>query len=353
MTELRIKLAEAEDRNKWDAYASQHREATPYHLFAWKDAVEEAYKHEGYYFIAEQDGAVKGILPLVHMRFPMIQNQLVALPFCDLGTVLADSPETEQVLLEKALALGRDLKVRYIEIRSRDNSRIYESLSFPYQYMTDKVSMLLDLPSSSKELWNNFKSKLRSQIRKSEKNGLQFALGDASSLDAFYTVFSRNMRDLGSPVHSSKWFQAVLHHFGKEARVGLVFKDDTPVGAGIILLAAQKVSIPWASTLREYNRFGPNMLLYWNFLKFAADNGYSIFDFGRSTPHEGTYKFKAQWGATPEPLTWHTILLKAEKTKQEQNGLSGKRELAEKIVQKMPLDLANFFGPIIRKYISL
>ena len=35
-----------------------------------------------------------------------------------------------------------------------------------------------------------------------------------------------------------------------------------------------------------------------------------MLDFGRSTPDEGTYKFKEQWGAEPVPLHWEYALLR-------------------------------------------
>ena len=61
------------------------------------------------------------------------------------------------------------------------------------------------------------------------------------------------------------------------------------------------VQIPWASSLRKFNNFGPNMLLYWSLICYACDNKFGYFDFGRSTPEEGTFKFKEQWGAKPFP----------------------------------------------------
>jgi hypothetical protein len=51
------------------------------------------------------------------------------------------------------------------------------------------------------------------------------------------------------------------------------------------------------------------MLLYWTKLEYACDNGNKTFDFGRSTPGEGTYRFKPQWGAKPQPLHWQYISL--------------------------------------------
>ena len=52
-----------------------------------------------------------------------------------------------------------------------------------------------------------------------------------------------------------------------------LLKENQAVGCGIILFTKHTVSIPWASTLREYNRLSPNMLLYWSFMKRAIDRG--------------------------------------------------------------------------------
>ncbi|MCP3893946.1 MAG: GNAT family N-acetyltransferase, partial [Bacteroides sp.] len=133
---------------------------------------------------------------------------------------------------------------------------------------------------------------------------------------------------------------------------GLVFRNTLPVGAGIILRSGQNISIPWASTLKEYNRLNPNMLLYWNFLQFAADSGNTRFDFGRSTPDEGTYRFKAQWGALPQQLIWHNILLKKQRPPQNHSEKSYRKSV-EQIWKRIPLSLANFVGPIVRRYITL
>ena len=115
----------------------------------------------------------------------------------------------------------------------------------------------------------------------------------------------------------------------------------------------QQTSIPWASTLRQYNRLGPNMLLYWNCLKFAADNGKQIFDFGRSTKEEGTFRFKKQWGAKPVPLPWYSSAVVIQNaTKAKGTSLVGRENVAE-IWKKIPVPIANLIGPRLRKYINL
>ncbi len=349
---MEIRLANLDDRNKWDEYITLHPDASPYHLFAWKIAVEEAYKHRGYYLVAEEDSRLLGVLPLIFMKLPLRPGQLVSLPFCDLGGVLSSNEKASGMLIQETFFLARRLKAKRIELRSHKPTLFSKVKDMSSRTQTHKVSMLLELTSSSNQLMDNFKSKLRSQIRKSEKNGLKFVFGSLEDIDDFYLVFCHNMRELGSPVHSKEWFKCIIQHYGDSARLGLIYYKNKPIGGGIILSKHNKVCVSWASTLRSYNRFSPNMLLYWNFLKYSADNGYTWFDFGRSTLDEGTYKFKLQWGAKPEPLYWNQISANGKEQRLDTKTYS-KRETAEQIWQKLPLALTKCIGPSIRKYISL
>lgn len=162
------------------------------------------------------------------------------------------------------------------------------------------------------------------------------------------------MRDLGSPVHSKKLFSAIMEQYGEKARIGLTEYEGECISAGLILSTKDHTSIPWASSLRNFNHLAPNMLLYWNFLKFAADSGKKIFDFGRSTENEGTFRFKKQWGAEPFPLTWYSFspstLLQSVNVAHDK--ISGRERVAN-VWKKLPISITNILGPQLRKYINL
>jgi len=315
-------------------------------------AVEEAYNHRAFYLMAEKNNQVAGVLPLIYLKSPLIAGQFVSLPYCDVGDIVTTEENTKEKLIVEAVSLAKRAKARYIEIRGQINPSSFGNLGLPVSVQSHKVRMMMELPGSSEILWNSFRSKLRSQIRKTEKNGLRFVWGEHKDIDSFYVVFSRNMRDLGSPVHSKKWFEAILQYYDTNARMGLVYNNKHLIGAGIILSIHNNISVPWASTLQEYNRLSPNMLLYWEFIKYAADNGFVGFDFGRSTPNEGTYKFKEQWGAQPVPLYWNYINMCGCDIKFNTRDSAGRNTVA-RLWQRLPLGVANYIGPAIRKHISL
>ncbi len=348
-----IHLAKQADQHRWNTYVRSHPDGSPYHLFAWKQAVEQAYGHRSYYFYAESGGRLTGILPLFHLYFPGILNELTALPYCDVGNCLCDSDAVQDALLAEALKLQKTLRSRKLNLRGPLRETELKNKKF-YAEATRKVRMLLELPTSSEELFLSFKSKLRSQIRKAEKNGIAYRWVGLEEMDSIYSVFSKNMHELGSPVHAKRWLRSVLENYKNNARVGLATFEGKAVGMAVILLNGSRASIPWASTLRDFNHLSPNMLLYWNVLQYSADNGCKLFDFGRSTEGAGTYNFKKQWGTQPVPLQWYTAFSSRGRGKvQERPRQFDIKNFIADIWKKLPLPFANFMGPRLRKYISL
>lgn len=210
--------------------------------------------------------------------------------------------------------------------------------------------MLLDLATDVETQWKSFNPKLRNQIRKAEKNSLSVTVGGIELLGDFYEVFVRNMRDLGTPVYSPKFFASVLTAFHDCTRIITVYHQGKPVASGLITWFRDTVEIPWASSIRDYNPLCPNNLLYWTALQYALDNGFRKFDFGRSTPGEGTYKFKEQWGAKPILLNWQYLLPNGASLP-ELNNKNPKFEMAIRIWQKLPLSFTKVVGPHIVKNI--
>lgn len=345
---IEIRLAEQDDHQRWNDYVRRNREATPYHLMAWSLATATAYQHKQFNLIAEHQGNILGVLPLCLLALPFTNGSLCSLPFCDVGGCLCDDENVRKDLIDAALRVADQHKMSSVEIR--DRARVTSTIDPEFD---GKVSMLLPLPESSDALFAGFKAKLRSQIRKAEKNGLIFRAGRGTEeLDHFYHVLSTNMRDLGSPVHSKAWFESIRINYADDMVIGNVSKDDVPVGGGMLLFLEDKAAIPWASTLAQYNHLAPNMLLYWNLLKYATNRHCTDFDFGRSSYGEGTFRFKKQWGAKPTPLEWRTYLVDGS-VAEDEGGPQVLRKIFEKVWRRLPLQLANTLGPYIRKHISL
>jgi FemAB-related protein (PEP-CTERM system-associated) len=328
---------------EWDRYVLRHPEASGYHLSGWRRVIEEVFGHQTYYLMAKSpDGNVQGILPLVLLSSRLFGRFLVSMPFLNYGGALSSSAEAQQALLDTAVDTGKKNGASHIELRHLNQVEI------EWSSKRHKVSMHLDLPSEFEILWKGFSSKLRSQIRRAQKEGMSVQVGGGEVLDPFYEVFSRNMRDLGTPVYSRNFFKAILRHFPKEAHIAVVSLGKQPLAAGFLCEFRETIEIVWASSDRRYNRLAPNMLLYSAVLEYACKEGFRRFDFGRSTPGSGTYRFKEQWGAKPVPLHWY-YWLKEGGSLPELSPANKKFQLAIALWRRMPLSLSRWLGPRIVK----
>ena len=282
----------------WDAYVRSRRQASGYHLSAWSDLIGRAFGHETRRLSAYSGGEIVGVLPLVIFKSRLFGRFMVSMPFLNGGGVVGETPEAEAALLDAAIGEARNVDASHLELR-----HTYQH--FPQlASKRHKVAMLLKLEQTPEHLWRTLDRKVRNQVRKAEKHGLRAVHGGPERLSSFYSVFARNMRDLGTPVYDVRFFGEVLSTFPDNTRIFCVLLEDQPIAASLIYWHGGTVEVPWASSIRQFNPLCPNTLLYWEMLRHSSQEGFQQFHFGRSTPGEGTYHFKRQWGAQPHELVW-------------------------------------------------
>jgi FemAB-related protein (PEP-CTERM system-associated) len=328
----------------WTDYLARHAGITLLHDPRWGLVMQEAYGNRPYYLTARRNDAVVGILQLVLQKSLLFGTHLSSLPYFDASGVLADDAAAAEALVDEAASLRTETGADWVELRHED------ALPADLPRRDDKVTVRLPLPNDADALWNALKSKVRSQVRKPEKEGLTpHGEGDAT-LEEFHAVYVRNMRDLGSPPHSKRFFEVLRAHFGEAVRLFSVRQGETPLAASLTLTDVKAVRVPWAAGDWRFRKLGANMLLYWGMLKDGCARGAPCFDFGRSTRDSGTHRFKQQWGAEDVPLYWHYILAEGDDPP-EIDPDSPKYRFLVGAWRRLPLFAARLIGPrLIRNF---
>jgi serine/alanine adding enzyme len=336
----RVELTSAPDT--WNEYLSARGHEGFYQTAEWSRILSRGLQHEAVCLQATDGRELIGVLPLMYVRSRLFGRFLVSLPYLNSAGVVADSREAETALVDKAIELADQLDVRYLELR---HERAVEHPALT-EAVTDKVHMRFALPGTTDELWNSFRSKLRSQIRKPLTNAaLGVEWGGNELLDDFYDVFTQNMRDLGTPPFSRDLFAMMLAEFPGAAEICVVRCDGQAIASGLLIHGPGVTEVPSASSLRAFNATAANMLLYWHLLCRAVERGQHTFDFGRSSKDSGTYRFKAQWGATESPAVWQHYV--REGSASDMRPDSGRYDLMINTWQKLPVWLTKLIGPSI------
>ena len=347
---LRTEIITDDDQESWDKFVVTQGIDHFAHLWGVRGILSETFGHQPYYLAAYRDEEIVGVLPLFLIKSPLFGNSLISVPYFNSGGIITEDEAAFTSLLKRAEELKKELRITYIEFRARkSDSRYRGTKGFPLPLRTHKVAMRLNLPESNEKLLGSFDKKLRSQIKRPQKEGVTAIVtrGESAAIGDFYQVFSKNMRDLGTPVYPKKLFEQVFKRLPQSSACIICYLAGQPLAAGITIGAGNSVEIPWASSLREYNSTSANMLLYASAMEEAIRAGYSVFDFGRSSLDSGTFRFKAQWGAEPKTLHWYYLANPTDVP--DVNPNNPKYALMVKAWQQLPLGVANCIGPFLTK----
>lgn len=330
------------DLPEWQAFLASQKHSTVYHDGRWQQLIKANFGHDAHYITCRRpDGSLCGVFPTVHLNSRLFGSFLVSMPYFNYGGPLTSYPVAAQKMMEFAAELGTSLGCTHWEARETHRRE-------PWLCKQQKITMILPLPSNDDELDRRLGTKVRAQVKRAAQHDLEFVIGGSELLPDFYRVFSHNMRDLGTPVYSRKFFANILEDFKAQASLAVVRHEGKPVAAGFLLGYNDKLEIPWASSLRRANPLGANMFMYRQILRTAIESKYQYFDFGRSSKGASTHKFKKQWGAVEHPLFWHYWLQDANELP-ELNPDNPKYKLAISAWQKLPVRVANLIGPMLVK----
>ena len=282
---------------EWDAFVRQQPGFTHFHLYGWHEIIRTVLGHEAIYLASRDGGSLSGVLPLIRVRSALFGHFLVSMPFVNYGGPLG-TPDSVRALVAEAVRLGVEGSAKLVELRSA----IELPVSLPVSHR--KVTVVLELPTDPAALMKAFPAKLRSQVRRPEKEGVTYAFGP-DQVTPFFEVFARHMRDLGTPTQGRRLFEAIALGFPRDAWFGCAYLADQPIAAGAGFRWGTEFEMTWASALSEFNRTSANMGLYRAFMERAIAEGCTRFNFGRCTPGSGTHRYKLQWGGRDEPLWWY------------------------------------------------
>lgn len=349
-----IELLASPEKNQWNQYIAENRAANHSHLFDWGESISATYSLPIFRLAAidTSTNRIIGTLPLVLFAPPRQAKRLISLPYTDAAGLVTDDLESGSLLLSAALELADKLGADHLELRQGGVSqaifRQQQTIgSWSHTAYTFKTGLLRSFPSSVDMLWADLSAKVRNQVRKARRCGCVTKVGGGELLADFYTVFSENMRDLGSPVHAFELFQNLMCSEPLTTSIIVVFLDCKPAAASFVLQHNNTLYNPWASSLRSYRPYCPNMLLYWFMLKYGINNNCKWFDFGRSSPDASTCRFKLQWGAKMVPLGWHVYSRKSH------HWDPNNESLEYDYWKKRDLEYTRSEGPAIRRWISL
>jgi CelD/BcsL family acetyltransferase involved in cellulose biosynthesis len=341
---------ELEDR-RWLDLVHAAPQALPFHHPAWTNVIVEAYGYRAFVlgFVSAPDGDdVTAGVPVIEVRLPVIGSKWVSLPFTDYCPPLARGVLPRD--FADALAHARhSAGVRGLEIRDCIAGRGVD-------HAPAGVRHTLELHGDTGAVLETFKrSQVRRNITRAQREGVTVRRSTSANdvIDTFYALHAQTRRRLGVPVQPRRFFRAIGDRI-IEPGLGFVMiasHDGRPLAAAVFLHWNRTVFYKYGASDSDAWSLRPNHLLFWEAIRWSAENGYRLFDFGRSdVAQQGLREFKNGWGTKEEPLTY-SIIRDRRKMAAEGGRVAGWASAGGgAIIRRSPPWVARLVGEALYKY---
>ena len=169
--------------------------------------------------------------------------------------------------------------------------------------------MILDLSPGLDKVLEGFKSKWRYNIRLAERKGVTVREATRDDIGDFYAILQETARRDRFTVRARSYFEKMWDELEPRGMLKMFMAEyeGGPI-AGILLTAmGERVIYNYGASSNEHRNVMPNHLIQWTAIRWAAENGYRIYDFRGVSPMQegkpvedqiaGLNRFKEGFGA--------------------------------------------------------
>jgi FemAB-related protein (PEP-CTERM system-associated) len=338
----------------WHNFVEQHAKGSFYHSQAWLDLLTKLY---GYSVIplttTNTTGQITGFLPLCFMQSPLTGRRLVSLPFSDYCSPLAVDELSTSNLIDQAIRLAHQQKVRYLELRTGTN----EVLSKHPDLMEGNlyVRWLLPLNPDPDRVWASLRKPIQRQIKKSKGLGVQvrIAQGPEDMAQYYQLHLLTRVKKHGVPAQPKRFFLELWESFANSGTVQLLLAEyqGTIIAGMILVTSGTTVKYAYGASDEHYLKLAPNDLLLWTAISWGCTNGYQTLDLGRTArDNQGLMEFKRRWGASEEPLPYYYYPHSAGMTATSES--SWKYRMFTTCWKRLPPQIAGSLGGYLYKHLG-
>ncbi|WP_127582221.1 GNAT family N-acetyltransferase [Paenibacillus koleovorans] len=337
-------------RGDWDRFAEA--KGTVFHTIGFRNILLQSFGYRsGYHAVLDEQNRVCGLLPLIVGRNLSLKKVGLSLPFANYTDICAADEDVRRFALESMKRLRAELGLGYVELRLQEQ-RLPEELASQWSINENNYTFVLPLAGEEEQILALSSGSNRNHVRKVYKNNWFEVSFDQGHLPAFYQVYVRRMKQLGSPAPDIAFFKRFFELLPEQATLLTVLDRETSIVAGgMVLLASPSngtLYYPYGANLTEYNNKYLNNFMYWEAVRFGMRCGLQQLDLGRSPAGSGTYTFKEKFGAKPVQLQYLVY-----------DGGSGGQGAPDKdslsffveLWKKMPSLITNPVGRVLMKYL--
>jgi len=303
------------DKNKVEEFIFNHSKGHFMQSYKWA-RMKSNWKNEVLVVLDDNDN-IKGVMSILIRTVPLVKRTIM---YCPRGPVM-DIHDSE--VLNHLIKYIRDILAKKyrayifkmdpdIEIEDKEFLELVKKMGFKiradaknFEGIQPRFVFRLDIKNKTQdEVFNQFHSKTRYNIRLAMKKGVEVKIGNKNDLEDFHKIMiETGVRDK-FVIRSLGYFQKMYDIFAPDnLRLYMAYYNGQPIAGTIAILYGNKCWYLYGASSNQYRNVMPNYLLQWEMIKWAIENKCDIYDFrgvsgdiSEDNPLYGLYRFKKGFG---------------------------------------------------------
>lgn len=306
---MSVKIVRTLPEEEWCRFVEEHPQGNVFHTPEMFQVFSRAKGHQPDLWAATEDGRVLALLLPVRITLMNGLLRYFTARAVVYGSVLcAPGTKGQEALAMLLRTYERQVKGSplFTELRNLSDLNSIQSILQDNDFIHEgHLNFLVDIGLPVDKVWSNIRKSARKKIKKALKKkqlGV-IEVHNHSQVTTCCSIFQKTYATAHVPLADRSLFEAVLDILYPKgmAKFLLGRVEDTYVAASAALLYKDVIYGWYRGFNRAYSSYLPNDLMVWYILKWGAENGYRVFDFGGAgKPDEdyGPRGFKAKFGGT-------------------------------------------------------
>lgn len=300
-----LTLLDIQDKG-WATFVTQSAKANIFHHPEWSQLLADCYNYKPFVVIdLDEDGEICAGLPMAQVNSLVTGQRLVSLPFSDHCAPIYRDYDAFAELTNNLVLLYQDRGIPTMEMRA-------EFPAHPsIQRYSHHVIHTICLDHDADSMFSRLHSMHKRNIKKAKKDGVRVVRGATDNdLDVFYNLHLQTRRRQGFPVQPRKFFDLLGRNIIDQGLgfVLLAYIGDECIAGGVFLHWQHTLTYKYGASNEVGRNLRANNLLMWTAIRWGCENGYRVFDMGKTDiENTGLRQFKSRWGAVEEPLVYSIL----------------------------------------------
>jgi len=351
---MQVEIIDPSKDKRWDELVWNHPEGTIFHTSNWARVIQKSYGYQPYYCLYEDD-SIRAVFPAFLIPGKIWGKRLVCLPFTDECAPLFASHQNivdNGNIILTIVKMIKSEKIKGIEIRGGNEYLLKNNDFVPLNYYK---LFRLNLSPGLNLLWQKFKQKsVRYPIKKAQKLGIEVVHSDnLEGMASFYKLNLLTRKKHGVLPQPYNFFFNIYQEIINKGLgfILIAYYKSLPIASSIFFIYKKMIYHKFNASDINYLRHQPNHLILWTAIQWAVENGYGIFDLGRTSPdNKGLMLFKRHWGAQEFDLPYYywPEIKGTSATKES----SLKYKIASSVLRKTPISILKIAGNLFYKHLG-